>query len=282
MTQIGFFPGCSLKGTSSEYAQSIFTLSKMVGINLVEIEDWNCCGASTVHNINNKLSVTLPARILTLAKQQKLTEIVAPCAACYNRLCIAQHQLKINKFLRNQLFETFQICIDNNISILNIIQYIEKYIFEKIKEKIIYFFKYPVVCYYGCLLVRPHKILNFDRLEDPQSMDNLMKKIGALPIDWAYKTECCGGGFSVSRTDIVVKLCGEIIKDAINKGAEAIIVACPMCQSNLDTRRSCINNYLHKKTNIPVIYITQAIGLAIGIKKKDLGFKKLFVKPTFI
>ena len=125
--------------------------------------------------------------------------------------------------------------------------------------------------------MRPHKILNFDRLEDPQSMDKIMSLIGATPIDWAFKTECCGAGLSVSRTDLVGRLSGNILKDADDRGAEAVIVACPMCHSNLDMRRPAINHYLAKTVTIPVLYITQAIGLAVGLTPKELGLGRHFV-----
>ncbi|MDR0683121.1 MAG: CoB--CoM heterodisulfide reductase iron-sulfur subunit B family protein [Dysgonamonadaceae bacterium] len=279
--KIGFYPGCSLKGTSSEYAQSTISLAETFDIRLVEISDWNCCGATAAHNLNHELAVALPARILALAGQQGLKEIVVPCAACYNRLSVAQHQLKEDETLKNRISEILQMPFDGNIQILNVMQFIEKYIADRLAEKVIKPFERKVACYYGCLLVRPHNILKFDRLEDPQSMDNLMRKIGAETLPWGYKTECCGAGFSVSRTDIVAKLSGKIVKDAADRGADVIIVACPMCQSNLDMRRPHIDSYLHKKTTIPVMYITQAIGLAAGIKKKDLGLKKLFVAPEF-
>jgi heterodisulfide reductase subunit B len=132
------------------------------------------------------------------------------------------------------------------------------------------------------LLVRPHKILQFDRVEDPQTMDLFMSKIGAKPIDWAFKTECCGGGLSVSRTDLVSKLSGNLLKDAFDRGAKAIIVACPMCHSNLDMRRPDIDKYLGKDIEIPVIYITQAIGLALGISPKELGLNRHFVNVNLI
>ena len=132
-------------------------------------------------------------------------------------------------------------------------------------------------CYYGCLLLRPHKVLKFDRLEDPQSMDKIMSILGANPIDWAFKTECCGAGLSVSRTDLVGRLSGNILKDASDRGAEAVIVACPMCHSNLDMRRSTINRHLMEPITIPVLYVTQVLGLAIGLSAKDLGLKRHFV-----
>lgn len=279
--EIGFYPGCSLKGTSSEYAQSTLAIAKAFDINLVEIEDWNCCGATAAHNINHELATALPARILALAEKQGLTEIVVPCAACYNRLSVAQHEINEKPELKERVSEIIGMPIQGNVKILNVMQFVLKYTANKIEEKVVKPFEHKVVCYYGCLLVRPHEILQFDRLEDPQSMDNLMRKIGAESMDWGYKTECCGAGFSVSRTDIVAKLSGRIVKDASDRGAEAIIVACPMCQSNLDMRRPHINSYLQTQIDTPVLYITQAIGLAIGLDRNALGLKKLFVAPTF-
>lgn len=279
--EIGFYPGCSLKGTSSEYAQSTLAIAKAFDINLVEIEDWNCCGATAAHNINHELATALPARILALAEKQGLTEIVVPCAACYNRLSVAQHEINEKPELKERVSEIIGMPIQGNVKILNVMQFVLKYIADKIEEKVVKPFEHKVVCYYGCLLVRPHEILQFDRLEDPQSMDNLMRKIGAESMDWGYKTECCGAGFSVSRTDIVAKLSGRIVKDAADRGAEAIIVVCPMCQSNLDMRRPHINSYLQTQIDTPVLYITQAIGLAIGLDRNALGLKKLFIAPTF-
>lgn len=279
--EIGFYPGCSLKGTSSEYAQSTLALAKAFDINLKEITDWNCCGATAAHNLNHELSVALPARVLALAERDGMTEIVVPCAACYNRLSVTQHELNKDKELKARVENILQMQLSGNIEIMNVMQFIDKYIADKIEEKVTKPFDQQVVCYYGCLLVRPQEVLNFDRLEDPQSMDTLMTKIGATPMEWGYKTECCGAGFSVSRTDIVAKLSGRIVKDAVDRGAKAIIVACPMCQSNLDMRRPHIDSYLKMKTDIPAMYITQAIGLAVGISREELGLKKLFVAPSF-
>ncbi len=278
--EIGFYPGCSLKGTSSEYAQSTLALAKAFDINLKEITDWNCCGATAAHNLNHELAVALPARILALAEKDGMAEIVVPCAACYNRLSVTQHELNKDKELKVRVEDILQMPLSGNIQILNVMQFIDKYIADKIEEKVTKPFDQPIVCYYGCLLVRPQEVLNFDRLEDPQSMDTLMSKIGATPMEWGYKTECCGAGFSVSRTDIVAKLSGRIVKDAVDRGAKAIIVACPMCQSNLDMRRPHIDSYLKMKTDIPAMYITQAIGLALGISREELGLKKLFIQSA--
>jgi heterodisulfide reductase subunit B2 len=274
---LGLYPGCSLKGSSREYTESVLAVANACGIELAEIEDWNCCGATAAHNLNKELSLALPARILSLAEKQGMKEIVVPCAACYSRLTVTKHELTNHPELNEVVVKENRLEYNGSVEILNIIQMLDKYITPNLEGRIVNPFNHKVACYYGCLLVRPHEILNFDREEDPQSMDALMLKAGAAPIDWAFKTECCGAGLSVSRTSSVGRLSGEIIKDAADRGAEAVIVACPMCHSNLDMRREAINSFLGEKIEIPVLYATQALGLAMGLDRKALGLQRHFV-----
>ncbi len=274
--KIGFYPGCSLKGSSREYNESVVAIAKALDLELVEIKDWNCCGATAAHSMNEELSLSLPARILALAEAQGLKEVVVPCAACYNRLMVTQHELKDNN-KRERVTDIIKMPYSGDLKIINVLQMLETYAMDKIQEKVTKPFAHKVACYYGCLLIRPHKILQFDRVEDPQSMDAMVKLIGGTPINWAFKTECCGAGLSVSRTDLVAKLSGNILKDATERDAKAIIVACPMCQSNLDMRRGAINETLSNPSDIPVIFITQAIGLALGLNPKELGLERHFV-----
>lgn len=275
---VGFYPGCSLKGTSREYNESVRALATAFNIELKEIEDWNCCGATAAHSVNRSLSLALPARILALAEKQGFKEVVVPCASCYSRLAVTQYELAKDEKLCKEVVDAVGMPYEGKVKILNVVQFIEKYIKDQLAAKVVHPFNYEVACYYGCLLVRPHKILNFDRVEDPQSMDELMKIIGSTSIDWGFKTECCGAGLSISRTDLVAKLSGHIVKDAYDRGAKAIIVACPMCHSNLDMRRPEINKFLDREIPIPVIFITQAIGLAVGIPAEKLGLQRHFVK----
>lgn len=274
--KIGLYPGCSLTGSSREYNESVVAVARALDIELVEIKDWNCCGATAAHSLNEELSLSLPARIMALAEEQGLSQVVVPCAACYNRLKVTQHEL-IDDGKRARIGEILQLPYSGKVEVINVLQMLELYGPENIKAKVSKPFDHKVACYYGCLLVRPHSILKFDRVEDPQSMDSLIRIIGGSSINWAFKTECCGGGFSVSRTDIVAKLSGNILQDAADRGAEALIVACPMCQSNLDMRRGDINKIIQRPSDIPVIYITQAIGLALGLSPKELGLKRHFV-----
>ncbi len=276
--KLGYYPGCSLKGGSREYKESVIAMAKAFDIELVEIPDWNCCGATAAHNLNKELSLSLPLRILALAEKEGMEEIVVPCAACYSRLTVTQHELKEDESLKDKIVGVVGLPYSGNIQVLNIIQFIQKYISDKIADKVVNPFSYKVACYYGCLLVRPHGVLKFDRVEDPQMMDELVKKAGGDPIDWAFKTECCGAGMSVSRTDIVARLSAGIVEDAYDRSAEAIVVACPMCHSNLDMRRKEINKYLGKEIDIPVLYISQVIGLAAGVDPKELGIQRHMVK----
>jgi heterodisulfide reductase subunit B2 len=277
---LGFYPGCSLKGSSREYAESVLTVAKAFDINLEEISDWNCCGATAAHNMNKELSLALPARILSLAEKQGLKEIVVPCAACYSRLTVTKYELAKDPELRKQVTTVNDLEYNGTVGVLNIIQMLDKYVTPNLEGRVVKPFDHKVACYYGCLLVRPHEILKFDREEDPQSMDELMLKTGATPIDWAFKTECCGAGLSVSRTSSVGRLSGKIIRDAVDRGAEAMIVACPMCHSNLDMRRGAINSFLGEKIDIPVLYATQVLGLALGLDRKALGLQRHFVNVT--
>lgn len=276
--KIGFYPGCSLSGTAKEYNESVKGMSLAFGIQLVEIDDWNCCGSSAAHAVSKDLSLALPARVLALAEKQGFKEIVVPCASCYNRLAVTQYELANNPQKLNEVKAEIGMEFANSVKILNVLQFINLYIKEIIPDHALKIFDHKVACYYGCLLVRPHKVLDFDRVEDPQTMDEIMKALGAEPLDWGFKTECCGASLSVSKTDLVAKLSGNILKDAADRGAEAIIVACPMCHSNLDLRRPEINSRLGEQINIPVLYITQVLGLAVGMKPEELGLQRHFVK----
>ena len=275
--KIGFYPGCSLTGSSREYNESLLAISKEAGIELCEIKDWNCCGATAAHNLNKELSLSLPARNLALAEFEEMDELVVPCAACYNRLVMTQHELEENAAVKIQIEAKLQLPLKKGIKILNVLQFLGKHIVPRLDQLVKKPLAFDVACYYGCLLVRPQMVMKSERFEDPMTMDVIMQKLGANAIDWPFKTECCGAGFSVSKTEIVGELSGKIVRNAVNHGAKAIVVACPMCHSNLDMRRPAIDKFLNMKMDIPVIYITQAIALAMGLSPVQAGIQRHFV-----
>ena len=277
--RIGFYPGCSLEGSSKEYSDSLFAVAEKCGITLEEIKDWSCCGASAAHNLNHDLAVALPARTLALAEKQGLAEIVVPCAACYSRLASSKEEISANDATRKKIESYIDLKLSAEVKILTVFEFLKKYIFPVADQYIVNKLNQKTACYYGCLYSRPKEIAAIEQIENPMEMDEVMAKAGATPINWAFKTECCGAGFTMSRTDIVAKLSGKIIEDAAERGAESIIVACPMCHVNLDMRRPEIKKQLNKDINIPVLFITQALGVSMGISADRLGVNKHYV-PT--
>ncbi len=278
--RIGYYPGCSLLGSSREFDESTRALLKALDVELVEVPDWNCCGASSAHVLNHELSLALPARILALAEQAGLTEILAPCAACSNRLLSAQQELAQHPEKIAELEGAIGLPYKGTAKIVNILEVLDR-LKDRIAAKTTAPFARRVASYYGCLLVRPPRVVNFDRPEDPRSMDLMLEAVGATPVEWPFKTECCGAAFSVTRTDIVARLSGRLVKDAVKRGAEAIVVACPMCHSNLDLRRPAINEYLGQAHEIPALFITQVIGLALGLEPEALGLQRHMVPVEF-
>lgn len=280
MDRIAYFPGCSLHGTAVEYDESLMEIAKSVGLQLEEINDWNCCGATAAHSLNSLLGVALPARNLAIAERDGFDDMLVPCAACFSRLAHARHEIKYDEKYKSKVPEIIDMPLSGRTNPITVLDFLEKYVMPKLSESIKQKLNAKVACYYGCLMTRPAKLTNIERREDPLVMEEMMTAIGAKPIDWAYKVECCGAGLSVTRTDIVGKLSAKIIEDAESRGAEMIIVACPMCQSNLDMRRDAINQFLSTNSNIPILFITQAIGLALGIDRKKLGLDRHLVPTT--
>ncbi len=282
--KIGYYPGCSLQGSSREFAESLGAVAEALSLELCEVPEWNCCGSSPAHMIDHLMSVALPVNVLVKAKRAGLGEVMAPCAACYNRLATAKHEVETSPATRAQVEQVLQTSLADLPRVLNVIQMLAP-LADDIRAKASKKFEHSAACYYGCLLVRPAKVTGFDRTEDPVEMDKLVAAVGGKPVDWNFKTECCGASFTLSRTQVVGRLGAKILRDAALRKAEAIVVACPMCQTNLDLRRGEINRRLEQqheqKIDLPVLFITQVIGLALGIPEKKLGLRRHFVPVHF-
>jgi heterodisulfide reductase subunit B len=275
---IGYYPGCSLTGTAKEYDQSIRRIFSELGVNLIEVEDWSCCGATSAHATNHLLSLALPLRNINLAKRQGLKELFIPCAACYNRFVVAQYEVNRDASVRKEIENILEEPIDADIKIVNMIEmfeYIGKDAITARKTKDLKGFK--VAAYYGCLLLRPPAVVKFDDPEQPSSMEEIIRLTGAEPIEWSFKTECCGASHSITNTNIVVTLSKRIIDDAREMGAEAIIVACPMCHSNLDMRQRNIAKVDAQHRNMPVLYLSELVGISMGLDREALGLNLHFI-----
>ena len=277
-----YYPGCSLHSTAKEYDISTKEVARTLGIELMEIPEWICCGATPAHITMNLLSIALPVKNLLRAKSMGSYEVITCCAACFNRLKVANAFMETKDEERRSVEDIVGQEYKGEVKVRHFLDVVvNEFGLKNLKDKVTRQLEgLKVACYYGCLLTRPKDITGFDDLEEPHLMDDLMKTIGIEPVNWPYKTECCGAAFSLSRTDIVLKLSCDILQMASDEGAQAIVVACPLCQSNLDLRQGMINKKYKKNFNIPVLYFTQVLGLALGIEPKRLGLEKNIVNPT--
>jgi heterodisulfide reductase subunit B len=258
LVKVSYYPGCSLHGTAKEYDQSVRVVSRALGIELEEIEDWSCCGASSAHNTNFKLSIALPARDL-IAADKKTQDIMIPCAACFNRFKTADHHLRHDQALKAEIEEIVGGTYQGNAAIRNPIDIIANTIgLDALKEKVVKtLVGLKPASYYGCLLLRPPEVCRFDDTENPVLLDKILAVLGAEVRPWSFKTDCCGGSLTISKTEIVVQMVDRLMAMAREAGANCLVTACPVCTANLDMRAS-------RDLALPVFYFTELAALAMG------------------
>ena len=267
--KLSFYPGCSLEGMANDYCESIYAVFKDLGIELVEIEDWSCCGATAAHSLSEVMSVILPARNLAAAEQMEL-DIICPCSLCFNRLRFSQ------KMIKKKIFH-IPWQVTGNIRVLDMTRFLAKpSIIQLIKQCILKpLDRLKVVCYYGCQMVRPPKITGYADYENPQTLDHIAAAAGAQVIDWSYKSTCCGASIGIGRREIVESLSKRILQKTQQAGAEAIVVSCPLCQSNLD-----IVQKDRSDTPTPIFYVTELLRLSFKDKGDPHWFKMHVADPV--
>lgn len=277
--KIGYFPGCSQTGTAKEYDISLRKVVEKLGVSFNELNDWSCCGATSAHVTNHQLSNALAMRNILIAEQQGIEEMVAPCAACYNRLIMSQHETKSHPEVKEKVESILEGKFTKDVKVMNLLELLIKTGPEKISENLKVNLKdLNVACYYGCLLVRPADITKFDDAEQPTSMERIVEMTGAKTVDWNYKVECCGAAHSIARRDIVLDLSKKILDDAKAHGADVMVVACPMCHTNLDMRQTAMKREYEDHKEFPVLYLTELLGLALGMDERELGINLHTVK----
>jgi heterodisulfide reductase subunit B len=257
--KITYYPGCSLEGTAVDYAASIAAVAALLDVELMELFDWNCCGASSAHSLSHDLALTLPARNLALAEAAG-RDVVAPCALCFNRL------KKAEKALQGPEAEELGVPYQGGIKIWDLLDYLTQDSFLKaLAPKVVHpLTNLHAVCYYGCLAARPPAVTDNLAYENPQNMDRLLQVLGAGSIDWSFKTDCCGAGLAIARPDIIDVLVQRLYDRALASGAECFVVSCQMCQANLDLSQERISRKFGQDYYLPVFYFTELIGLAAG------------------
>jgi heterodisulfide reductase subunit B len=276
-----YYPGCSAHSTARDMHESCLAVSKALGIELNEIEGWTCCGASAAHQTDRRLAASLPAANLLLAKQMGM-DMVVNCAACYNRSKVANYEMIHSKEIRRSVADSLGETYDGSVPVRHFVEIVVKDIgLARLRNKVVNPLKgLNVAAYYGCYLVRPPEATGFDDPENPTILESLIDVIGGTNVEWSGKVDCCGGMLNLTRTEITVRQSAAVIEMAQAAGAECIVVACPMCQISLDVRQADMEKLYGKKYDMPVIYITQLLGLALGLLPKELGFDKLMVSPA--
>jgi heterodisulfide reductase subunit B len=279
-----FYPGCSVHSSSKEYADSCKAVCKALDIELVEIPDWNCCGAiDAVYSYEPQYSLALAARNLALAEKMQ-TDIVTLCSACYFTLARTNKLFHENAEAKAKITEALSnigLSYSGNVKVRHVIEVLLTDVgLEKIKAKV----KAPlnsvhVASYYGCLLVRPVELTNFDNPDHPSRMDDLVEALGAAKVEYYSKTKCCGASMAVTDEKTMLELSKKILLDAKNAGANCMITACPLCHFNLDAKQRDIEAKFSLAIGLPILHFTQLMGLAFGIPNKELGLNKNVVSP---
>jgi heterodisulfide reductase subunit B len=248
-------------------------------ISLKEIPDWNCCGASPAHYLNEELAKALPYRNLVMAEAAGLERVLSPCPACYSHLRHVHEEVEKKPHLLERLQKITGKGYHRSVHSKHLLDFIKEDIgFDRLKHSMkTTLNKLKVVSYYGCLTRLPG--VNLDDVENPVMMDEIVEVLGGEPLNWSHKTECCGASLSVTRTEIALRLVRAILEAAQERGADCIAVVCPLCQSNLDTRQKDINKTYGTNYHLPILYLSQLIGLTQRLRYSALGLDRLILSP---
>ena len=276
MKHYSYFPGCSSEATGVAYGISTQAICEPLEMELSELEDWNCCGSTPYGSTDELEAVCIATRNLAIAEEKGL-DLVTPCSSCYLTLNMANSNLKLYPELKDnvdRILAAAGLKYRGTIRVRHLAEAILNDIgLEAIGSRVVNSLDgLKVAPYYGCQLVRPE--LGFDDPENPQSLDRLIASLGAEPTPFPLKSRCCGGSLMISEPDIALGLVRKLLESASDNGAECIIAACPLCQTNLDVYQGMVNARFKTRFEIPVLFFTQLMGLAFGINGKALGLDK--------
>jgi heterodisulfide reductase subunit B len=271
--KIPYYPGCTLNTVASAFDASARASAAIIGFEMAELAEWNCCGATFPLTPDNIIALTAPAKVLSNAAKEGDT-LTTLCSVCYNVLKRTNKVIRDDKEKR-AIINTFMD--DDYDGSLKVVHYLEvlrdSFGFEKVAEEV----KRPlgsikIAAYYGCMLLRPFEDIGIDNAEGPTIIEDLLKALGADPVDFPNKIECCGAHMAMGRPDIVERLSGNVITSAVESGAELIVTSCPLCQYNLEKSQAALIENAAGFAPVPIVYFTQLLGLALGQDEKTLGF----------
>jgi len=284
--EVAYYPGCALEGTGHAYNRSTKALGKKLGLKLKEVDNWNCCGAMEVKNVDPKLQTYLSSRVMSIAaNKMKMDVVMAPCNGCYHNLKKAEYDLKndekskevVDRLSKKAGHETYQA---GQVETIHALDWVKETIGEDgLKERVKNSLKgIKIANYYGCMYTRPRHIFpekdqgpGSESTSRPHFMDDLLDAAGAENVDFPLKTACCGGAHTLSDSDTSTRLVANILRTAEAAGAEVIATECPTCHSGLEMHQIRAEKTLGIKTNVKIIYFTQLLGMALGLKPKQVG-----------
>ena len=275
-----YFPGCSSsEGTAIAYGLSTRAIANALGMELIELEDWNCCGSTPYSSTDELESVCMAARNLALAEKTGLN-LVTPCSSCYTTLNRANYQLRQYSDLKDKVDEclaSVDLEYRRGVTVRHLFEVIYNDIgLKAIEPKVVTPLNgLRVAPYYGCQLVRPEP--GFDNPHNPQSLEQLIACLGAEPVPFPLKDRCCGGSLIIPELDLALGLIHQLLGSAASNGIQCIVTVCPLCQTNLDAYQSMVNRKFKTEYNLPVLFFTQLIGLALGVELKALALDKAIV-----
>lgn len=274
---VAYYPGCSLHSTGKEYNVSTKAVCESLGMNLIEPKGWVCCGSSAGHRSDPEIAALLPMKNLALIEQSGFSEVTMPCAACFHRHKSVQHEMRQDGQHKAEVDEEIGYAYQDSVAVSTLSEAILNHIGpDEVADKVTKPLEgLRVVCYYGCLMTRPPEITGAKHPENPTDLDQLMEALGAEVVDWSYKTSCCGAAHTLTQPEIVISLSGGLVNHAREAGADAMVVACPLCHANLDARQF----QMEIDEPMPVLYFTQLMALAMGLPAKASAFDKNLTDP---
>ncbi|MBN1178071.1 MAG: 4Fe-4S dicluster domain-containing protein [Anaerolineae bacterium] len=274
---IGYYPGCSLESTATEFAHSFEAVCEALGLKLVEPHGWICCGSTPAHTTDAVLAGYYAVQNLSVIERMGLDQMVAPCLGCYQRFKAAEYELRRDPELAEKVAEKIGYEYQGTVETLHSV---EALLQRAGLEAITALVKKPlqgmrVASYYGCATTRPPRYTGADNVEYPMDMDDIVRALGGEPIDWSYKTDCCGGSLGITQTDVALELSAKILQNAHACGADLMVTACPLCQVNVEGRQV----QMDLGFELPVLYLTQLMVLAFGLDEKKAELNKQMIDP---
>jgi len=277
-----YFPGCFLKGTGEPIGASVIAVFEALGHGLEELDDWNCCGATTYSSIDQTQALALAARNLSLAEKGNAGDLLTPCSACYFVLRrVDDYRVRYPELMGQVLGVLHDMDLDyeGNVTVRHPLDVLCDDIgVEEIKKHVSW---QPnglrVGCYYGCLYSRPYGTPEEWRF--PTKMDDLFSELGVEVVDFPLKTRCCGGSLTTSVEDVGQRLVYLLLHEARRVGADMLVTICPLCQFNLEAYQRAAGKRFGEDIRMPVLYFTQLLGLLLGIPQEKLGMQRLLIAP---